>query len=233
MSEMTPSAPDCQIVCARTPVKTYSIRLIPDAAPKPACSVVPRMPMKISGKLKSAMMRVRSRRSLMRSRCASVRTPESSLILEPRADDLEIRVLKAGRMGADHRQRCLDRAKHRVHATAGEHHFVGAVAGDRQLQPGELVTQTRAIVRVDDHILLDQLRLDLVRRAERNDLALVDDADRVRLLRLFEVVRREEHRRPAFAADHREVFPQRAPARDVETGGRLVEEQDLWPMEQA
>src|ERR1700687_5079065 len=133
MSEMTPSAPDCQIVCARTPVKTYSIRLIPDAPPKPACSVVPRMPMKISGKLKSAMMRVRSRRSLMRSRCASVRTPDSSFILQPRSDDLEVRVLEARRVCADHRQRRLDRLQHRMHAAAGEHHFVWAVAGDRQL----------------------------------------------------------------------------------------------------
>src|SRR3954464_4360980 len=151
MSEITPRAPDCQIVCASTPVNTYCIRLMPDAAPKPACSVVPRMPMKISGKLKSAMIRVRSRRSLMRSRCASVRTPESSLILQPRPDDLQVRVLEARRVRAHHGERRLDRAQHGVHAATGEHDLEGPLARDRQLQSRELVAQARAVIRVDDH----------------------------------------------------------------------------------
>src|SRR5258706_6803639 len=119
--------------------------------------------MKISGKLKSATMRVRSRSSLMKSRWASVRTPESSLILQPRADDLEIGVLEAGRVRAHHGQRHLDRAQHWMHAATGEHDLERAIAGHRQLQPRELVAQTIPVVAGDDHVLLDQLRLDLGR----------------------------------------------------------------------
>src|SRR3981081_1339453 len=155
MSEITPMALDCQIVCASTPVKTYCRRLMPAAWPKPAWSVVPRMPMKISGKLKSAMMRVRSRSSLMRSRCASVRTPESSLILQPRAHDLEVGVLEARRVGAHQGERCLDRSQHRVHAAPGEHDPERSVARHRQLEPRELLAQPPAVVAVDDYVLLD------------------------------------------------------------------------------
>src|SRR6266851_1479752 len=191
------------------------------------------MPMKMSGKLKSATIRVRSRSSLMRSRWASVRTPESSCILQPGADDLQIRVLEGRRMRAHERERGLDGAKHRVHASAGEHDLERTVAGDRQLETRELVAQPGAIVAVDDDILLDQLRLDLTRRAERHDPTLVDDADVVGLLGLLEVMRGEEDRRARLSADRREVLPERAAARDVETGRRLVEEQHLRTMEQA
>src|SRR3954465_9936043 len=106
------------------------------------------MPMKISGKEKSATIRVRSRSSLMKSRCASVRTPESSLIVSQlvvsfglRRHDLEVRVLEGGGMRAHHRQRRVDRLQHRMHPAARERDLERTVSMDRKLQPRELLAQ--------------------------------------------------------------------------------------------
>src|ERR1700687_3425608 len=100
---MTPSAVDCQIVWASTPVNTKCSRLMFEDEPKPACRLVPRIPMKISGKAKSDTMRARSRSSLMRSRWASVRTADTSLT--GRSHDFEIRVLKARHVRAHEDER--------------------------------------------------------------------------------------------------------------------------------
>src|SRR6266581_1670474 len=115
------------------------------------------MPMKMSGKLKSATIRVRSRRSLMRSRCASVRTPESSCILQPRPDDLEIGILEGRCVRAYDREGRLDGAQHRMNAAAGQHDLERPVAGDRELEARELFAQATAVIAIDDDVLLDEL----------------------------------------------------------------------------
>ena len=71
-------------------------------------------------------------------------------------------------------------------------------------------------------------------RARRDDLTPVDEADLVaQLLGLFEVVRGEQDRRPALAPDALEIAPQAAPARGIQARRRLIQEEHLWPMDQA
>src|SRR5206468_2456316 len=95
-------------------------RFSPPACPNPACRLVPRIPMKISGKAKSEMIRARSRSSLTKSRCAIARTADSSCIgrigcVRVRlVDDLEIGVLEGRGVRADDAERRLDRAQHLV-----------------------------------------------------------------------------------------------------------------------
>ena len=69
--------------------------------------------------------------------------------------------------------------------------------------------------------------LQLVRRARRDDEALVDDDDLVgELVGLLEVLRREQQRRP-LADELADDGPHAEPAAWVESGRRLVEEQHL------
>src|SRR5436190_18971526 len=118
-------------------------------------------------------------------------------------------------------------------AASGEEDLERTLALDRKLEAVELLAQVAAVVGIDEHVLLHEIAFDVERRAVRHDLALVDDADVIRLLGLLEVVRRQEDRRAALPADRREVLPERPPARDVETRGRLVEEQHLRAMDEA
>ena len=68
--------------------------------------------------------------------------------------------------------------------------------------------------------------LELLRRAEREQLAVVDDREPVaELVGLFHVVRGEEDGL-AVAVQLAEDLPQRDATLRVEAGGRLVEEQD-------
>ena len=74
---------------------------------------------------------------------------------------------------------------------------------------------------------LAQLGLELRRRALAHDHAVVDDRQPVaELVGLLEVLRGEEDRRAA-AVDAPHLVPHGQPARGVEPGGRLVEEQHL------
>src|SRR2546423_4392433 len=86
--------------------------------PNPAWRLVPRMPMKINGNAKSATMRWRSRRSLMKSRCARARIADASLICL--THDLQVRVLEARRVRFHDAERSLDAAQDRVHRMAVE-----------------------------------------------------------------------------------------------------------------
>src|SRR6266545_7125931 len=183
-SEMTPIALDCQIVCAR-------------------------IPMKMSGNEKSATIRVRSRRSLTKSRWASVRTAESSLTRL--RHDLQVRVFERRRVRAHQRERRVDGLQRGVRAARVDVQPERPIALRADLQSGELLAKPRAIVRVDQDVLLDELGLDALRRTEGHDLPLIDDADRVGLLGLLEVVRGEEDRRSALASDRSQVIPERAP----------------------
>src|SRR6266849_298985 len=189
------------------------------------------MPMKMSGNAKSDTMRARSRSSLMRSRCASVRTAATSLTDFPH--DLEIRVLEARHVRTHERQRRVDRLERGVRVARVDVDAERPAAVAAQLEAGELAAQPPAVLGIDEDVLLHQVGLDALRGAERDHLALVDDADRVGLLGLLEIVRREEDRGAALAPDRAEVFPQRPAARYVEARGRLVEEEDLGAMHEA
>src|SRR6266851_4127396 len=178
-SEMTPSAVDCQIVWASTPVNTKCSRLIFEESPNPDCRLEPRMPMKMSGNAKSDTMRARSRSSLMRSRCASVRTAATSLT--DFAHYLEIRVLEARHVRAYERQRRVDRLERGVRVARVDVDAERPAAVTAQLETRELVAQPPAVLGIDEDVLLHQVGLDALRRTERDDLALVDDADRVGL----------------------------------------------------
>src|SRR5438309_4295207 len=194
------------------------MRLMPARSPKPACRVVPRMPMKMSGNAKSAMIRCRSRSSLMKSRCASARIAEASLTRL--AHDLEVRIFKAGRVGLHDRERGLDGAKDRVDGVPVELELEGRTAARQVAESGELVPEAQPIVGVDEHVVLDQIPLDVVRRAERHDATLVEDADAVGLFGLLEVVRGQEDGCATGAAHLAQVLPERAAARHVEARRR-------------
>src|ERR1700704_2060014 len=187
--------------------------------------------MKMSGKAKSDTMRARSRSSLIRSRCASVRTADTSLT--GCSDDLEIRILEARHMRANEREWRLDRFQRGVCVARVDMDAEWPATVAAQLEARKLLPQATTVFGVDEDVLLHEIGLDALRRAERNDLALVDDADRVGLLGLLQVVRREEDRGPALAPDRCQVLPQRSPARHIEAGGRLVEEQDFRTVHQA
>src|SRR5439155_1556176 len=175
------------------------MRLMPARSPKPACRVVPRIPMKMSGNAKSAMIRCRSRSSLMKSRCASARIAEASLT--GLTHYFEVRVLEAGRMRLHDRERCFDRAKDRVDGVTVELELEGRTAARQVAESRELVAQARAIGGIDEHVVLDQIALDVVGRPERDDATLVEDANPVGLLGLLEIVRGQEDRGAARAAD--------------------------------
>src|ERR1700716_541212 len=163
---MTPRAVDCQIVWASTPVNTKCSRLKPVDPPNPACRLVPRIPMKMSGKAKSDTMRARSRSSLIKSRCARARTADTSLT--GCSDDLEIRVLEARHVRAHQRERRLDRFQRGVRMAGVDVNAERTVAVAAQLEARELLAQARAVFGVDQHVLLHEIGLDALRCAERD-----------------------------------------------------------------
>ena len=95
----------------------------------------------------------------------------------------------------------------------------------------------RAAGRVEEHVVerrlaveagaLAQVGLELRGRALAHDPPVVDDRQPVaELVGLLEVLRGEEDRRAA-RVDAAQLVPDRQPARRVQAGGRLVEEQDV------
>src|SRR6266566_4477048 len=231
MREIRPCAVDCQIVIPSTPVKTKWSRFTPARSPKPVCRLVPRIPMKMTGNANSAIIRWRSRRSFAKSRWAITRIADASLIGP--THDLEVRVFEARGVGLHDAQGRLDAAQDRVDRVAVELDFERSSAARRKTEPGQLVTKSRTVGRVDKDVFLDEVAFDVVGCTERHDLAFVDDADVVGLFGLLEVMGREEDRRAARAPHFAEVFPQRAAGRDIEAGRGLVEEQDLRIVKQA
>ena len=97
----------------------------------------------------------------------------------------------------------------------------------------ELRAERRTILGVHQQVLVGEGRRQLRRRTGRDDPAGVDDADPVGLLGFLEVVGREHDRRPMLATHVAQVAPQRAAARRVEAGRRLVEEQHVRPVHEA
>ena len=79
----------------------------------------------------------------------------------------------------------------------------------------------------DDHVAADR-SLQRVGCVLGDDAAVVDDADAVReLVRLLEVLRREEDGHAELGVERAHLFPHRGPADRIEAGRRLVEEQHL------
>ena len=75
-------------------------------------------------------------------------------------------------------------------------------------------------------------RHQLIGRAFRDDVAVVHDGYAVaELFRLVHVVRRE-HDRPALALEDRDQVPELPARLRIETGGRLVEEEQLGPADE-
>src|SRR2546428_13969197 len=186
------------------------MRLMPARSPKPACSVVPRIPMKMSGNAKSAMIRCRSRSSLMKSRCANARIAEASLT--GLTHYFEVRVLEAGRMRLHDRERGLDGSEDRVDGVPVKLELEGRAAARQEAESRELVAEAGPIVGIDEDVVLNEIVLDIGGRAEGDDATLVEDADAVGLLRLPEGVRGQGDRGAARPAGLPEVLPERAAA---------------------
>jgi hypothetical protein len=73
------------------------------------------------------------------------------------------------------------------------------------------------------------LGLERVRGALGDELADVDDPDPIgERVGLLEVLGRQEHGHAVVVGEARDLVPERGPALDVEPGGRLVEEQKSW-----
>src|SRR5688500_938354 len=111
--------------------------------------------MKMSGNAKSATMRARSRSSLMRQPCASVRTAAPSPTQPPH--DLQIRVLEARHVRAHESERGIDRLQRRVRMTRVDVDPERSVAIAAQLEAPELLAQARAVFGVDEHVLLHEI----------------------------------------------------------------------------
>jgi hypothetical protein len=117
---------------------------------------------------------------------------------------------------------------------------VRALAIERDLEQGrlavrhtardELAPQGVAVGGVHDEVLVRQVALHSRGAAFGDDLALVEDADPVRVLGLVEVVGREEDGGPRLGPHLAKVVPERAAARRVEAGRRLIEEQHPRPV---
>src|SRR5438093_1065143 len=100
----------------------------------------------MSGNAKSDTMRARSRSSLMRSRCARVRTAATSLT--DFSHDLQIRVLEARHVRAHERERRIDRLERGVRMTRVDMHAERAATVTAELEAGELLAQPPAVLRI-------------------------------------------------------------------------------------
>src|ERR1051326_7250722 len=85
----------------------------------------------------------------------------------------------------------------------------------------------RRLARELDDVRRIELRDQLLRRSEGDAMSVIDDGDAIaQPLRFFHVVRRQEHRSAAFAKAAHD-FPQLQTALRIETGRRLVEEENV------
>ena len=121
-------------------------------------------------------------------------------------------------------------------AAAGRHGQPPGVLVERRPRPCSRRCRTALRLRhrgpvADDDLdpFATDLRLELVGGAAGDDLAVVDDGDRVgELVGLLEVLGREQERR-ALADEAADDVPHAEPAARVEAGRRLVQEQEPRP----
>ncbi len=107
----------------------------------------------------------------------------------------------------------------------------GLLLGDRPERRDRLVAGT-AVAELDLQPLAADLPLELVRCALGDHDAVVDDRDPFgEPVCLVQVLRGQEHRR-ALVDESLDGLPERHPARQVEAGGRLVEEEDGRPRDE-
>ena len=126
-------------------------------------------------------------------------------------------------MRLHHAERRVDGLQNLVHASAGGVDAHQTLFFDeRYVVPQQLGDQRRAIIRVDQHVVLAHLRLELGRRALGHDVAVVDDAHAVRLLGLLEIMRGQKDGRAAGRAHGHQVLPQVAAADRVEPERWLI-----------
>src|SRR2546426_1512313 len=220
------------------------------ARPNAKLSMPPSTPNTITGTSTSVRRRARSRKSLVKSRWAMASAALASTLMpdfrverqssHPACarswlalrDDAEVRVLERRRVRLDVVERQVDGLQQRVGA-----HTVQLDANVLSLdiahaETRELVAQGSSVGRIDIDVVLHEIRLDLIRRPERHDLAVVDDADAVGGLGLLDVVGRKEDGGPGLATNSRQVVPQHPASRDVEPRGGLVQEEHPGPVEQ-
>ena len=125
--------------------------------------------------------------------------------------------------------------EHRRPAAAGRHGQASRVLVERDLalalglQHRHRPRDRGPVANDDLDPLAADLRLELVRGPAGDDLAVVDDGDRVgQFVGFFEVLRREEQRR-AFAHEAADDVPHPEPAAWVQPRRRLIHEQDPRP----
>jgi hypothetical protein len=100
----------------------------------------------------------------------------------------------------------------------------------RKVMPGDLggARQVGVFGQGDLDAVAPELVLELIRGAFRDDLPRVDDGDLVgELVRLFQVLSRQQDRRPLVdkGVDH---VPDLPAAARIEAGRRFIEEEDRW-----
>src|SRR5438067_9670419 len=101
---------------------------------------------------------------------------------------------------------------------------------DMQAERVQFPVQRLTVPRIEQQKLVQQVGLDLLWRADGHHAALVEDADAVGGLGLFQVMGREEDRDVVRRAHVAQIRPQVAAAGRVEAGGRLVQEQHPRPV---
>src|SRR5207247_4762857 len=92
----------------------------------------------------------------------------------------------------------------------------------------------RRLEQLDVDRIAPQLALEVIWATGRDNTATIDDGQvRGEPVRLLEVVRRQKDRHRLFPREPLDLRPERCPHLRIEPGGRLVEEQDLRPVQQA
>src|SRR6185436_20005525 len=170
----------------RNPVKVKLMKLNPTAWPRFSCKVPPSRATIANGNTTAATSRPGSRKNFSRSRPARARATFTSRIFA--RQDAEVRVLQARGLGLQQRQRLAELLDDLVRALPVELDDKGAVLRERELELVQAPPQRAAVRRVDVQALLHQLSLDLARRAQRDDAAVVEDADAVGVLSLEQLM---------------------------------------------
>src|SRR2546421_4424873 len=216
------------MVIPSTPVKVKPMKLNPADLPRLSCNVPPIKAMIAKGKMNVAASRAGSRKNLSTSRLATA----AMAFISFTGKDPQVGVLERRRMRAQNRQLGLESAQHLLRGATLETYFKMAGFLEVDLQLAQLRAQLVAVGGIQDQVLLEQLRLDLGRRAKSHDFAVVEDADAVGLLGLVQVVRRQKDGDVVLGPHAPQVLPEVAPAGGVEAGGGLVQEEDPRPVEE-
>jgi hypothetical protein len=87
---------------------------------------------------------------------------------------------------------------------------------------------------LEGHELSTEVRLQLLRTALDDDLAAADDRDALgEAVGLLEIVGREEDRQVLLLREPLDLYPHCCTRLRVQPGGRLVEEEHAWPVDEA